>query len=194
MTNPIDAHVPAPWLPDYEHLRARATSNALVACACITHGALVSDEARTYARAALAYDTAAGEALTAWSRALNTTEAHRMTYLSDVENLTAVLLPPNSDHLATVDSHASAVRVVVHLGSAHEPDVRVDPDARCRLVVAIARRLEEAGGSVVVAPSLHGCVFSAIGRHVDGRDVIVTAALDDDEAEYLAARLLDGAE
>lgn len=114
-------------------------------------------------------------------------------YVTDVEHLTALLIPRDAAELATVDAHANAVRVVVHPGRTDAPADRVDPDARCRLVVAIARRLEAAGGGVTAGPGLHPGVYSAIG-HLDGRDVIVTCHLDDEETDYLAARLADGME
>jgi hypothetical protein len=116
-----------------------------------------------------------------------------MTYTTDAEHLTSLLLPRDADGLATLDAHANAVRVEVHPARADAPTDRVDADTRCRLVVAIARRLEAAGGFVTVAPGLHPNVFSAIG-HLDDRDVIVLARLDDDESDYLAARLADGME
>jgi len=115
-----------------------------------------------------------------------------MTYTTDAEHLTSLLLPRDADGLATLDAHANAVRVVVHPAPAGAPTDRVDADARCRLVVAIARRLEAAGGGVTAGPGLHPNVYSAIGFLDDGRDVVITARLDDDELELIAARLLDG--
>jgi len=70
MTHPADAHVPAPWLPDYEHLRDNAYAHGLVTAALVANATRVDDTDRRMARAALAYDLAAGTALTAWFHAM----------------------------------------------------------------------------------------------------------------------------
>ena len=65
MTNPANAYIPPPWMPDVDRLRDQAASAALTVAACVAAGG-ADAVAQRLARAALATDHATGTALTDW--------------------------------------------------------------------------------------------------------------------------------
>ena len=115
--------------------------------------------------------------------------------LVDTAMLTATLVPPNGGHLVSFEVTAHGIRATVHRAPINDPDAVVDVEARCALVRAIAAYLDD----VPAAPAFrdygpgNGGTYSAIGVY-HGRDVLIDAALTEDEATWLAVRLSDGME
>ena len=116
--------------------------------------------------------------------------------LVDAAMSAATLVPANGGHLISFDVTAQQIRVNVHPTPLNQPDERVDPDARCGLVRHVARLLDD----VTAAPDFRNYgtygvtaagAYTALGVY-HGRSVVVSAELDEVEAEYLAARIRDG--
>ena len=107
----------------------------------------------------------------------------------------ATLVPPNSGHLVSFEVTAQRIKATVHRAPINDPDAVVDVEARAALVRAIAAYLDD----VPAAPAFrdygpgNGGTYSAIGVY-HGRDVLIDAALTDDEATWIALRISDGME